>query len=248
MNITRAFRALGPVDAKSVWRDPLIKWLVLLPVMMAVAVRLVVPLATEQLALRAGLDIRPYYPVINGALLLYMPQFVGSLLGLMLLDQRDDQTLTALQVTPLSLNGYFVYRISLPIIMSFLLTLAAVPIAAVEPTSATTLVVSALCAAPIAPVLALFTATVAQNKVQGFAVLKASGVLLVPGLIAYFVAPPLQWVLGVAPTFWPVKTYWLLQAGDVAAWPVLAIGLAYETLLVGVLLHLFNRVMHSGMA
>jgi fluoroquinolone transport system permease protein len=43
-------------------------------------------------------------------LVVVMPALVGMVIGFLLLDQRDDQTLAALQVTPLTLNGYLIYR------------------------------------------------------------------------------------------------------------------------------------------
>lgn len=39
----------------------------------------------------------------------------GVVTGFLLLDERDDRTLTALQVTPLPLRAYIFYRVTVPI-------------------------------------------------------------------------------------------------------------------------------------
>jgi len=246
LNILRAYRALGPVDTRSVRRDALLRWLIFLPLFIVVVLRIAVPIATSLLWERLGFDLRPYYELIASFLYLIMPLLVGMVLGFLLLDQRDDHTLTALQVTPLSLNGYLAYRISLPLLISFATNLIMVPLAGLGQLNWTAHLAAAVCSAPLAPIFALFNAAFAQNKVQGFAVMKASSVVSVPPLLAYFIPSGWQWLIGLIPTYWPVKVYWLLQAGSGLGWLALAAGLVYQTLLIALLLAWFNRVMHAG--
>jgi fluoroquinolone transport system permease protein len=246
MNILRAYQALGPVDVHSVRRDSLLRWFIFLPLLLVIVLRIAVPIATQLVWERLRFDLRPYYHLINSFLYLIMPMLVGMVLGFLLLDQRDDQTLTALQVTPLSLNGYLAYRISLPLLIALVTTLLMVPLAGLGEVKIWAHLAAALCAAPLAPMYALFNAALAQNKVQGFAVMKASSVISIPPLVAYFVTSGWQWLFGLVPTYWPVKVYWLLQAGNAQGWLVLAIGLAYQSLLIALLLRWFNAVMHAG--
>jgi fluoroquinolone transport system permease protein len=246
MNIIRAYRALGPIDAHSVRRDALLRWLVFLPLILVIFFRFVLPLAAQLLWERLVFDLRPYYPLAGSFLYLIMPMLVGMVLGFLLLDQRDDHTLMALQVTPLSLNGYLAYRISLPLLIALVMTLITVPLAGLGPVNPLAHLAAALCAAPLAPMFALFTATFAQNKVQGFAVMKAASVVNIPPFIAYFIHSGWQWLFGLVPTYWPVKVYWLLQAGNPQGWLALGLGLGYETVVIVLLLRWFNAVMHAG--
>jgi fluoroquinolone transport system permease protein len=98
----------------------------------------------------------------------------------------------------------------------------------------------------LAPLFALFTATAAQNKVQGMAVMKAASVVNLPPLLAYFVQGPAQWAFGLVPTFWPVKVFWLLQEGDAWGWAALAVGFAYQALLLAWMVRRYNAVMRRG--
>ena len=67
-----------------------------------------------------------------------------------------------------------------------------------------------------------------------------------PPFVAYFVQGGWQWLFGLMPTYWPVKVYWLLQAGNPLGWLALLIGLAYSALLIVLLIRWFNAVMHAG--
>ena len=57
-------------------------------------------------------DLRPYYDAFMGYFLVSLaPMMFGIVIGFLLLDECDDNTLMALQVTPLSLNNYLLYRL-----------------------------------------------------------------------------------------------------------------------------------------
>jgi len=71
----------------------------------------------------------------------------------------------------------------------------------------------AAAAAPLAPAWALFLAAFAANKVQGFALMKAAGIVNWPPVIAWFVSADLRRLFGICPTYWPVEVYWELAAG-----------------------------------
>lgn len=178
-------------------------------------------------------------------IVLLTPYLAGLVIGFLLLDQRDDGTLTALQVTPLSLNGYLVYRLTTPMLVSIVMTLAAAPLSGVVDVGVGMLVATAVSAAPLAPIFALLLAVLAQNKVQGFALTKVSGLILIPPLIAYFVTTPWQILLGLFPTFWPAMALWSAQAGDPAFWFYWSAGLVYQLIVLTLLTRRFNQIMRQ---
>lgn len=245
MKAVKILKALGPIDAKNIRRDAMLRWIVLFPVLVAGVLRWGAPWLAATLLEELQFDLSPYYPLMMSSFAMTMPLMIGMVIGFLLLDQRDDNTLSALQVTPLSLNGYLAYRISLPMLISSLVTIAVIPITNLVEMSFFQLLLAALAAAPIAPLAALFLASFARNKVQGFALSKGSGFILVPPLAAYFVDSGWQLAFGLAPTYWPVKLFWVLEAGLPHAWLYLTAGLAYQLLLIFVLMKAFNRAMHS---
>ena len=237
-------RALGPIDVKSIHRDALLRWLVFIPVLIAFLLRWVVPWLTAHLVARLGFDLTPYYPLIMSMMLLVLPGLCGMVIGFLLLDQRDDETLTALQVTPLTLRGYFAYRVAIPMLISVVLTMVIFPLSALVEIGLWPLFLATVLAAPMAPIYALFLAAFAGNKVQGFALAKAVSAVLWPPGLAYFISSSWQIAFGVFPTYWPMKFYWVVHTHAKAAWLYLLVGLVYQMLLLVLLLRRFDRVMH----
>ena len=246
MRAAQVVRALGPIDARSVGRDSLLRWMVALPIVVALAARLVLPLVLARLGEAIKIDLLTYYPVVaSGALLLLAPIMSGAVIGFLLLDQRDDGTLTALQVTPMPMPAYLAYRLVGPALVSLLLTPLAFTIAGLGGAGLARLLAATALAAPLAPITALALASFAENKVQGFALMKGASLLLTAPLAAYFVPSAWQLAFGLLPTYWPVKLYWASQAGDPNWAFYLAAGLAYYLLLLAALLRRFNRVSHE---
>jgi fluoroquinolone transport system permease protein len=235
MTIVQTLKALGPIDARSIGRDSLLRWMMIYPIVLALIVRWGLPFASARLMTRFGFDLVPYYTLLMSTVLLIAAMLSGIVIGFLLLDQRDDQTLTALQVTPLGLKCYLIYRVTLPMALSVVVSLAVLPLTGLLNLRPGFLVLAAVCAAPLAPFYALSLAALASNKVQGFAITKGMGVLLMLPILAYFVPPPAQWAFGVIPVYWPAKVFWLLDKGEAYAAPFIA-GMAYQFLVVWLLL------------
>ncbi len=244
MRAIDVLKALGPIDARSVRRDALLRWIVMYPLALALLVRWGAPALALWLAVQFQFDLTIYWALFMSFVLLMVPIFTGIVIGFLLLDQRDDDTLTALQVTPLTLNGYLVYRITVPILLTVAMIMVLIPLAGLVEMGLIPLFFAALEVAPLAPIFALFFATFAKNKVQGFALMKGAGILMYPPMIAYFISSGWQWAFGLFPTYWPVKLFWMLEAGERGAWLCFLIGLAYQFCLLTALLRRFNRVMH----
>lgn len=237
-------RALGPIDLKSVQRDSLLRWMLFMPVFIALIVRFGTPPVGAWLDRRFGIPIEPYYPLLASFLGMVTPMLYGTVIGFLLLDQKDDRTLTALQVTPLTARGYLAYRLGVPLALSVVMTPAVFALSGVATIPLGEQFVVALAAAPLAPAFAIFLAAFARNKVQGFALMKAAGVINWPPIIAWFVRSDWQWAFGLCPTYWQAKLYWELAAGGPHAWWVFVLGIGYVLLVTGWMLRRYERVMH----
>lgn len=208
-----ALSALMAADSRLLWRDPLLAWVLLLPIGLAALFRALIPGISEALSAASGFDLAVYYPLIMGGYLMTAPGIVGMVIGFLLLDERDERTLSALRVTPLSMRRYLAYRVTVPLVAGTATTLIGYPLVGVTRLPVTTLVPIAAVAAVSAPSLALVLATAAPNKVAGFAVVKLLNVLNLLPIVAFFVPPPLQYVAGVLPAFWPMRALWSAAAG-----------------------------------
>ncbi|HRQ40581.1 MAG TPA: hypothetical protein PLD25_21920 [Chloroflexota bacterium] len=242
MNALTIIKTLGPIDGRNTRRDPMLRWMLFAPLFLALIFRFVLPWAVQMAAADFGVDLRPYLPMLYAYLALIIPVLYGAVVGFLLLDERDDRTLLALQVTPLPLAGYAAYRIGVPIALSLLLTPLTFWVVGMPGLSLWGMWVTAVAAAPLAPIYMLLLAAFAANKVQGFALMKGLGIFLIVPLVAWFLPMPWQLVLGLLPTYWPVKVFWLLLAGE-NYWGFLAVGLLYQSLVVVMLYRRFQKVM-----
>ena len=243
MKTLTIFKTLGPIDLKNVRRDSLLLWLPLIPIIQALGIRSGVPIVAAALQQHLGFDLTPYYPLIMGAFVLESPITTGVIVGFLLLDERDSHMLTALLVTPMPLSGYFLYRISIPVLLGVTTMLIGFPIAGLTPLPFGHLLVVASLGSLIGPQVALFLAAFAENKVAGFAMFKFLNSLLFIPIVAFFLPGNWQLLAGFLSPFWPLKVFWLAAQGQ-SYWPFLLAGLLVNLITLMLLLQRFQKVVH----
>jgi hypothetical protein len=59
-------------------------------------------------------------------------------------------------------------------------------------------------------------------------------------IAAFFVPPPLQYVAGILPAFWPMRALWSAAAGEPFA-PYLVVGSIVGAVAIGITAELFDR-------
>jgi fluoroquinolone transport system permease protein len=209
----RAWRALAAADSRILFRDPLLGWVLVLPVGVALMLRVLIPVLTNALA-NNGFRLEPFYPLIMSGYLMTAPGIVGMVVGFMLLDERDARTFSALRVTPLSIRQYLAYRLTLPLIAGTLMTLVAYPLTGLTQMPLAVLLPITVLGGFSAPTLALVLGIAAPNKVAGFAVVKVLNMINLLPLIAYFVPMPIQMFAGILPAFWPMRAFWTAAEGE----------------------------------
>lgn len=241
MRLLDSTKAFGKLDARSVARDSLLRWMLVYPLFVALFVRWFLEPILARGGAALGADLVPYFTLVSSYMLLATPpSFCGALVGFLLLDERDDGTLAAVKVTPVRPSHYLAYRLGVPIAVSTALTVIAFPLGGVTDFHPVVVAAAALGMAPIGPLTALALAIVAANKVQGFALMKASGLLGVAPIVAWFVDPPWQWLFGIVPFYWPAMFLWSAMEGS-ADWTLLAVAAVYQMLLLVLLARKFER-------
>lgn len=206
-------RSLGAADLRNFRRDPLLIWMVIFPPAVALLFRLLVPALQKILLTRWGFELDPYYPLIMSFFLLTPGVIAGVLSGFVLVDERDEGVLTAIAVTPVPWWSWLTYRLAVPLGLGTALAVATYPMVGIMPLPLVDLVVIAGVAALLAPVTALFLAAFAANKVSGFAMIKILNTVNMLPIIAWFFEPPMQWIAGIVPSFWPMRMVWQACAG-----------------------------------
>ncbi len=189
--------------------------------------------------------------------------FIGAaMLGFNLLDHRDENTLDTIRVTPVSLRGYLTFKAIYAYVFSVLGTivmLGGVKLLAgdgytvmgenlLDYFTFANIVYYALVAGLFTPVFAFFLAAVSKNKIEGFAYMKMSGMIIIVPVLALLDALQnyRQYFLGIVPSFWPLKGF-LVEAGllnhahNLPGFGYMLIGALYMATLIYVTYRVFDR-------
>jgi fluoroquinolone transport system permease protein len=200
-----AWRVLGPIDARSIGRDALLGPMLLVPLLVWAALRFGLPPLTDWLEARTGFDLRPALPLLASyAGLAMVPIIFAMIAGFLLLDERDTGTAKAIAVTPLPPRSYVAYRTGVPFLLATLSAMAMIPATNMVNAPVWAVVLAALLGACGAPLYALALATLANDKVQGFALVKVMSAIQILPVAAFWLDPPWRWIGAVVPSYWPL--------------------------------------------
>ncbi len=138
------------------------------------------------------------------------------------------------------MNRYLAYRITGPILVGVAAAMLLAPLMNLVEIRVLMLLPIVTVAALEAPIYALTLASIARNKVQGLALMKGMGVFFLAPVAAWFVPMPWQLLLGVIPTYWPAKAFWVaLEGGPWLAY--LGVGLVYHLVMLAALVWWFGK-------
>lgn len=188
------------VDVRQNWRDPLSLASLIAPLLIAGVIRFVLPILSG--FAEPYFDLMAYRPAIVGVVIMFPAMLSGMLNGFLMLDERDEGTLYALQVTPLTGAQYAIYRLLSPVIIGFVMALIMVFLMGTEVISPGILVVAAALSGLGGPLWAYAMFVLAENKIEGLAILKFLSLLIGVPLVSLFI--PAQWL----PLLWPLPFYW----------------------------------------
>jgi len=250
MHMTQLVTKLGRNDAKLIGRDSFLIFMFVFAAIIALVLRLGMPALNSYLAetgVMPGETIKISFSDVYPMLVAYMALYTGALLvgtvfGFVLLDEKDQNTLKAMLVTPVPLSKYIMYRVGMSVVFAFVIILGMVLIINQSLLPLWQMILFAAAGALAAPIVTLFFAVLAENKVQGFAYSKFGGISGWFIMVGWFIPQPWQWICGIFPPFWIAKAYWLALDGSSWWWLVLLVGVVLELALIGWFIRRFNKV------
>ncbi len=209
---------------------------------LTVAMRWLLPWLTAELRTRLDFDFTPYVPLLASHLLIQISgQLGGIVMGMLLLESREDGTVKALLAAPVPLERYLAVLGLSAMGLTMALALLEGAILGWGFPGWAGLLAAVILGAPGAVIFGLLVAAIADDKMQAFAYLKILGLLPVTASIAWFVPTPWQWVFALYPPYCASKVYWLASAGEGGWWSFALIGGAGSALWLWLLGRLFLR-------
>lgn len=228
---------LVATDAANVGRDPML--------LVAVAMSLLPPIAlhfardTMDSAVLAAFGIAGLSQYVLALALLLPAVLIGWVTGFLLLEERDEGTLLALDVTPVGKSGFLAYRVSVATALTTALTLYAWPLVMAGYSPLTVLAAAILVGADTIVFAAILPA-IARNKVEGLALTKLSNLLMLVPLAAA-IPSPWRFVAGIFPTYWIGEVLGLNSGKSLPLWLSLLFGCATAALAISVALRMLAQ-------
>ncbi len=216
---------------KSVWSDFMLAACLFAPIFMGLFFKIGVPILEQFLFkyFNTTTILTPYYPLFD-LLLSYMTPLMLSFSGIMvILEELDDGTAKYLFVTPLGKRGYFISRIGILTCLSILYNVILLAIFSLSDIPWYHMIIAAFLNAIFSIIIAMMVIAFAKNKVEGMALVKLSGFMIVGFLAAFFMKTPLGYIAGILPSFWMGRL--IFDSGLLAILPCVGISFAWMVLL-----------------
>ncbi|MGI6706257.1 MAG: hypothetical protein ACOX6S_08380 [Clostridia bacterium] len=258
----RKYISLLKYEAKTIIRDPINIYMCAFPIIILALSSFVFPMIFESIDPTKETTLKMTMLLLIIVILAFGSFFLAAMATFLLLDHKDEHTLNAIAVTPMGTPGYLKFKMAyiyLLSVMGIIVILTGTKLFAGDKYSVmgislfdnigpAPIVSFALVNGLFTPALSLLQGAFAKNKVEGFAMIKGTGILaLVPALLVLETFQgKLRYLLGIFPNFWAIKGM-LLKLMPVAmdsdlSFPVyLLIGAVYNLVLLFVAYRFFLK-------
>jgi len=230
---------LSANDFKMVFRDPMLKGLLVVPLLSLAIIVWLVPY------------IASLYPIVNQynhTILMWgclqTAVMFGFINGFIFLEEKDENVIDVLRVVPVSALGVIGFRLLLGVLISTIISTCMIVFGklVIMPLGVALLV--ALQYSLLAPILTMLLAVLAKNKVEGLAHFKVYNLLVLAPILVYFIDVPWLHALALLPTYWAFKgidTFWQAGGYTPAFWQPFLIGMAVFAGALALLIRLMEK-------
>ncbi|MHA6481614.1 hypothetical protein ACX1C1_06890 [Paenibacillus sp. strain BS8-2] len=199
-------RGLLASDCRQMLKDPMLMACIIGPILLIAMARFGLPALLDWIEYEYEITLYAYTSLAAIFLLTIIPVLIGSLAGLLMLDERDEKLIAYFEVTPLTRDGYFRFRIWMPSLLGLITIGLFIGLSGIAEARLISIYAVVLLVLE-APLIAMFLAAFASNKVEGLALSKAAGLLFTGPIIAYFAPKPWSYLGVWIPTYWPAQSY-----------------------------------------
>ncbi len=208
-------------EARTIVREPVNLYMCLFPALVLLLSTVVFPMILQSLDPIRGAMLKAITLVMVVMILAFGSFFLAALATFLLLEQKDENTLHTIAVTPVGASGYLRFKMTYVYLMSVVgnivillgtkliagdkYTVLGIPL--LDGVNLADIIAFSAVNALLTPAMGLLQSAFARNKVEGFALIKGTGILaLAPALMTLEAFQGnLQYVLGIFPNFWAIK-------------------------------------------
>ncbi len=149
--------------------------------------------------------LAPYYLLVDLFLSLITPFLFLFVSAMVMLSEYDENLASYLAVTPVGKRGYIVSRLVFPAALSLLVSLLFLRLFSLTGWRLLPAIVTCLLTGLSSLAAALLIFSFSHNRVEGMAVAKLSGLLMLGLTVPFFLNSGVSWLFSPLPSFWIAK-------------------------------------------
>ncbi len=222
-------------DFKLVFRDNSLKFFFIFPILNLLVVRYGLPFVAGNFEI-----LKDYIHVVLMATTMQGSLIFGFIYSMVLIDEKDTNVAKVYGILPVSKFWFVIFRLIAPFLFS---TFATFLILIVEPFYGLSIISNlfySILAGLVAPMMVLFVAITAKNKIEGMTWQKLFNLPVSLPLLAFFVPASFSFLFAILPTHWAYQGFNQLIVGESFA-VYLIIGFTYSVILIGLLAQKFTN-------
>jgi fluoroquinolone transport system permease protein len=146
-----------------------------------------------------------YYLLLDMLLSVITPFMFCFASAMVILTEYDENMVRHLAVTPVGLRGYFISRIIIPAIISFFISVILLMVFSLTRWNIGLLIIVCLLSTLLGVSGALLVISFSANRVEGMALAKLSGLLMLGLPIPFFINTYVQYFFVPLPSYWIAK-------------------------------------------
>ena len=148
-----------------------------------------------------------YYLLFDLSLCTVTPFLFCFASSMVILTEYDENMMGYLAVTPVGRKGYLVSRFLFPSILSFFASVILLSLFSLTVWSFFNLVIACLLTSILSIAVSLLVVSFSHNRVEGMAVAKMSGIMMMGLVVPFFLTSGIQFIFSVLPSFWIAKLF-----------------------------------------
>ncbi|MBO0452238.1 hypothetical protein [Candidatus Enterococcus murrayae] len=183
-------------------RDAIMLVLIPAPFLVGVTFHYLLPLLNRFLIQHFTFTIERYYALSDGLMMLLAPILLTMSSAFLLLEESDEGISSYFQITPAGRHHYLMARIGIPALWGFFCSIVIGKVFYLSILSLSVIVAFSFVAALFACAIAMLIVAFANNRVEGLALSKLTGITMIGIFVPWFVSDSWRWIAGILPTFW----------------------------------------------
>ncbi|MDF2656463.1 MAG: hypothetical protein K0R19_2937 [Bacillota bacterium] len=149
--------------------------------------------------------LKEYYLLFDLFLCTLTPFLFCFSASMVVLTEHDENMTRYLAVTPVGKKGYLISRFLFPAAISFIVSMLLLQVFSLTVWHASMMLIVCLLGSLLCVATSLLVVGLSRNRVEGMAVTKLSGMVLMGLIVPFFVISKVQYLFFFLPSFWLAK-------------------------------------------